>query len=207
MKKEKGMNRKMNLMPALLRAFAGMVMLAACGATGARSLAGKWKNVEYDDITWSFTGNEFTQEWGGSEGEKYTVPYKVKGNSIFTKSEMEFEIDGDTLTVVREIGGSGGYTREFERRAGASGASGAAGARALIGTWEGDYGITWSFTRNKFTQEMMGVKQTVPYKVKGNAISTEYQGAEVEIEFEIDGDTLTVDIMGITSLEFERVDE
>jgi hypothetical protein len=35
------MNRKMNLMSALLRAFAGMVMLAACDATGARSLAGK----------------------------------------------------------------------------------------------------------------------------------------------------------------------
>jgi hypothetical protein len=54
---------------------------------------------------------------------------------------------------------------------------------------------------------MMGVKQTVPYKVKGNSISTEYQGAEVEMEFEIDGDTLTVDMMGMMSLEFERVDK
>jgi sugar lactone lactonase YvrE len=83
----------------------------------------------------------------------------------------------------------------------------AGGAKALVGTWEGDYGITWSFTGNKFTQSMMGVKQTVPYKVKGNSISTEYQGAETEIEFEIDGDTLTVDIMGMVSLKFKRVDK
>jgi hypothetical protein len=85
---------------------------------------------------------------------------------------------------------------------------GATGARALIGTWEAAHGgITWSFTENKFTQTMFGsIKQTVPYKVKGNSIFTEYAGAEVEIEFEIDGDTLTVDIMGM-SLEFKRVDK
>jgi hypothetical protein len=81
---------------------------------------------------------------------------------------------------------------------------GATDAKALVGTWEGDYGITWSFTGSKFTQEMMGIKQTVPYKIKGNSISTEYQGAEVEIEFEIDGDTLTVELAGYT-LEFERI--
>jgi hypothetical protein len=74
-----------------------------------------------------------------------------------------------------------------------------------VGTWEGDHGLTWIFTRNKFTQNMGGIKQTVPYKVKGNAIATEYQGTEVEMEFEMDGDTLTIDIMGMMSLEFERV--
>jgi hypothetical protein len=91
--------------------------------------------------------------------------------------------------------------------AGCGGGGGTTGAKALVGTWEGDYGITWSFTENKFTQSMMGVKQTVPYKIKGNSISTEYQGVETEIEFEIDGDTLTVDIMGMISLKFKRVDK
>jgi hypothetical protein len=75
----------------------------------------------------------------------------------------------------------------------------------LIGTWDG-YGLTtWSFTKNQLTQEAMGIKLTYPYKVKGNIISTEYQGAEVEIDFEIDGDTLTVEMMGFP-LEFERVE-
>jgi hypothetical protein len=85
------------------------------------------------------------------------------------------------------------------------GGGGGTGAKALVGTWEGDYGTTWIFTGNKFTQEIMGIKTTVPYKVKGNSISTEYQGAEVEIDFEIDGDTLTVEMMGFP-LEFERVE-
>jgi hypothetical protein len=40
--------------------------------------------------------------------------------------------------------------------------------------------------------------------LKGNSISTEYQGVEVEMEFEINGDTLTVDIMGF-GIEFERI--
>ena len=89
--------------------------------------------------------------------------------------------------------------------AGCGGGGGATGAKALKGTWkEVDYGVTWSFTGNKFTQEMSGMKQTVPYKVKGNAISTKYEGAEVEMKFEIDGDTLTIE-MGRVSLEFERV--
>jgi hypothetical protein len=86
----------------------------------------------------------------------------------------------------------------------ASCGGGGTGAKALVGTWEGDFG-TWTFTGNKFTQEMMGIKLTYPYKVKGNSISTKYQGAEVEIDFEIDGDTLTVEMMGF-SLEFERVE-
>jgi hypothetical protein len=190
------MNRKMNLMPALLAAFAGMVMLAACGAAGAKALIGTWEG-DYG-LTWSFTGNKFTWK---REGEKDTGLYKVKGNSIFfmigeeeeDAYEMEFEIDGDTL-ILKEI-------ETYKRIASTTGAT---GAKALIGTWEGDYGITWSFTGNKFTQDMMGVKQTVPYKVKGNAISTKYEGSEVEMEFEIDGDTLTVEVMGF-DMEFERV--
>jgi hypothetical protein len=51
---------------------------------------------------------------------------------------------------------------------------------------------------------MMGVKQTVPYKVKGNSIITEYQGVEVEMDFKINGDALTVKFMGIP-IEFKRV--
>jgi hypothetical protein len=81
---------------------------------------------------------------------------------------------------------------------------GAAGARGLAGTWEGPMGITWTFTGNKFTQEMYGIKTTVPYKIKGNSISTEYQGVEVEMEFKIDGDTLSIEVMGFP-MEYERV--
>jgi hypothetical protein len=85
---------------------------------------------------------------------------------------------------------------------GGQGATG--GAKALVGTWEGPYGLTWSFTGNKFTQNMGGVKNTVPYKIKGNSLSTEYQGAEVEMDIEIDGDTLSIEAMGFV-MEFERV--
>jgi hypothetical protein len=81
---------------------------------------------------------------------------------------------------------------------------GATGAKALVGTWEGTFGLTWSFTGNKFTQSRGGVRQTVPYKIKGNSISTEYQGTEVEMDFEIDGDTLTIEVMGFV-MEFDRV--
>jgi hypothetical protein len=38
----------------------------------------------------------------------------------------------------------------------------------------------------------------------GDAITTEYQGAEAEMEYHIDGDTLTIDVMGY-GIEFERV--
>jgi hypothetical protein len=83
-------------------------------------------------------------------------------------------------------------------------AGGGSGTKALVGTWEGAYGLTWSFTGNKFTQSMGGVKQTVPYKIKGNSISTKYQDFEVEWDFEIDGDTLTIEVMGFP-IEFKRV--
>jgi hypothetical protein len=94
----------------------------------------------------------------------------------------------------------------YQKKAAGTKAAGAkvTGAKTLAGTWEGDY-VTWSFTGNKFTQEIMGVKTTVPYKVKGNTISTEYLGAEVEIDFEIDGDTLTVELEGY-ELVFERIE-
>jgi hypothetical protein len=84
---------------------------------------------------------------------------------------------------------------------------GGTGTNALVGTWEGDAGfmsVTWSFTGNRFTQSMMGVKQTVLYKVKGNSIITEYQGVEIEMDFKINGDALTVKFMGIP-IEFKRV--
>jgi hypothetical protein len=82
---------------------------------------------------------------------------------------------------------------------------GATGSKVLIGTWEGSDGSTWSFTGNKLTESIRrGVKKTVPYKVKGNSIFTEDQGVEIEMEFEIDEDILTVSIMGF-DMEFERV--
>jgi hypothetical protein len=37
-------------------------------------------------------------------------------------------------------------------------AASATGTKALVGTREGPGGITWSFTGNKFTQSMMGIK-------------------------------------------------
>jgi hypothetical protein len=95
--------------------------------------------------------------------------------------------------------------------AGCSANNGRTGAKALVGTWEapggtweGLGGITWSFTGNKFTQDMMGVKLTVPYKIKGNSIYTEYQGVETEMDFEIDGDTLRIEVMGF-GMEFKKV--
>jgi hypothetical protein len=88
--------------------------------------------------------------------------------------------------------------------AGCSANNGRTGAKALVGTWEGPRGITWSFTGNKFTQDMMGAKLTVPYKIKGNSISTEYQGVETEMGFEIDGDTLRIEVMGF-GMEFKKV--
>ncbi|GHV48139.1 hypothetical protein AGMMS49546_38440 [Spirochaetia bacterium] len=91
------------------------LVLAGCGggATGAKALVGTWEEVDFG-LTWSFTGNEFTQD---ILGVKITVPYKIKGNSISTtyegaEIEMEFEINGDTLTI--EIMGLG-LGLEFER--------------------------------------------------------------------------------------------
>ena len=80
-------------------------------------------------------------------------------------------------------------------------------AQRIIGTWEGDYGMIWTFTSNRVTYEIMGMKYTVPYKIKGSAIVMDYMGAEVECEFEIekydDEEYLTID-MGI-EMEFVRI--
>jgi hypothetical protein len=84
--------------------------------------------------------------------------------------------------------------------------------KALIGKWESDdIDMYWIFTKNKFTQETMGVKITVPYKIKNNTIVTKYEGASVEWEYEIwdfetVGDALTVYVMGY-EMEFTRVPE
>ncbi|MCL2128634.1 MAG: hypothetical protein FWH38_10305 [Treponema sp.] len=86
--------------------------------------------------------------------------------------------------------------------------SGGNSGKELKGTWEGDYGMTWTFTGNKVTYEIMGMKYTVPYKVKGSAIVMEYMGAEAEFDYEIeseDGDDyLIFNIMGM-EMEFIRV--
>ncbi|MDR2516118.1 MAG: hypothetical protein LBC88_01905 [Spirochaetaceae bacterium] len=53
----------------------------------------------------------------------------------------------------------------------------------------------------------MGVKITIPYTIKGNAIAMVYEGAEVEFEYKIDGNTLTVNFMGLMDVEFTRVEK
>jgi len=87
--------------------------------------------------------------------------------------------------------------------------NGCGGKGGLSGKWESDdlfVHMTWTFTGNKLTQEVMGVKVTIPYKIKKNAIAMVYEGAEVEFEYKIEGNTLTVDMMGMP-VEFERVKE
>ena len=68
----------------------------------------------------------------------------------------------------------------------------------LSGTWEynAGYGINlkWTFTGNRFTQEMMGVSTTVPYRVRGTSLVFENSGVEVSVDFEIENDTLKVNI-------------
>jgi hypothetical protein len=82
------------------------------------------------------------------------------------------------------------------------------GAKALIGTWkEVDFDLTqtmWTFTKDQLTQEIMGMRVTYPYKIKGNYICFNYQGADIEVKYELQGDTLKVDYM-ILDYEFKRV--
>ena len=88
-----------------------------------------------------------------------------------------------------------------------SGCSGNSG-KGLVGTWEGDFGLTWTFTGNKVTYEIMGLKYTVPYKIKDNAIIMDYMGVEAEFEYEIesedDDEYLIIYLMGM-EMEFIRV--
>jgi hypothetical protein len=84
---------------------------------------------------------------------------------------------------------------------------GCSGNGGLSGTWESDdlfFTMTWTFSGNKLTQEVMGIKITSPYKIKGNAIAMEYEGVEVEFGYKIDGNTLTIDMYG-DGVEFQRV--
>ena len=76
----------------------------------------------------------------------------------------------------------------------------------LVGTWEGDY-MDITFTSNKVTYEVMGMKYTVPYKIKGDAIVMEYMGGEGEFDFEIekdDGEEYLIIDFGM-EMEFIRV--
>ncbi|MDR1786179.1 MAG: hypothetical protein LBR23_06950 [Spirochaetaceae bacterium] len=127
-------------------------------------------------------------------------PYAFdKGKVTIGDGEVNFTVSGNTLTS-GGLWGEASFTRVTAEKK-----SAAAGSKALIGTWEeDDYGFTWSFTKTTFIQEVMGIKTSVPYKVKGNAIVTEYEGASVEMDYELDGDTLAVEVMGL-SLEFTRV--
>jgi hypothetical protein len=84
------------------------------------------------------------------------------------------------------------------------------GKGSLSGTWETEelgFKMTWNFTGNKLTQEMIGIKTTIPYTIKKGAIAMVYEGLEVEYKYKIEGNTLTV-LMGLgTSLNFKRVDK
>jgi hypothetical protein len=182
-----------------------VVGLAGCGKSDG--LVGTWKGRDFngDAITMTFTKD--TLSANDENGESETLSYRIKDNSLVMWKDDEensftftYKINGDKLTLASGQDEDDEGSIELIRVVSKSGS----GAKALVGTWEGAGGITWSFTGNKFTQEMMGVKQTVSYKIKGNSISTKYQGAEVEMEFEIDEDILTVSVMGY-DLEFERV--
>ena len=96
---------------------------------------------------------------------------------------------------------------------------------SLIGTWEWDLGpivsavldmrFRLTFTSDSFTYEMMGVRQSISYRLKDNAIIFQEGNTEVEIQYRVNGDTLSIDIgdwmgelsgIGIqTSLDFKRV--
>jgi len=72
-----------------------------------------------------------------------------------------------------------------------------------------------TFTSDSFTYEMMGVRQSISYRLKDNAIIFQEGNTEVEIQYRVNGDTLSIDIgdwmgelsgIGIqTSLDFKRV--
>ena len=77
------------------------------------------------------------------------------------------------------------------------------GSSGLNGTWvtymEGLLDSTemiWTFSGNNLTQEVMGMRVTMPYSVRGNNISMNYEGMDVELPYRIDGNRLIVDLMG-----------
>jgi sugar lactone lactonase YvrE len=137
------------------------------------------------------SGDRGYTDGAGTEAQFYSpigVAVDRKGNVYVT------DVGNRIRTITREKGGPG-------RNEGPGGKGG------LIGTWESDdlyITMTWTFTGNKLTQEVMGVKITSPYTIKGNAIAMEYEGVEVEFEYKIEGNTLTIDMYG-DGVEFERV--
>jgi hypothetical protein len=187
------------------------LVLAGCADKG---IDGTWVWTDDDSVTlnsvkYIFDNGNFdfiTPEWGNKgtytvQGKNLTITVtssQVGDNVIEYNAVHTGVINGDEITITRELRVGEFVKENFKKKPVVS------GAKALAGTWEGPMGLTWSFTGNKFTQEMYGIKTTVPYKIKGNSISTEYEGAEVEMEFEIDGDTLTIEVMGYP-MEFERV--
>jgi hypothetical protein len=176
------------------------VGLVGCGKSD--SLVGTWKGKEFNGDAFTMT---FTKDTVSFYGE--TLFYKIKDNVLVIWEDDEedsdsitYKINGDKLSLAspQDDEVSMAVSMELTRIVSKSGN----GSKALIGTWEGIEGITLTFTGNKFTQSHEGIKTTVPYKTNGNSISTEYGGAEVERDFEIDGDTLT--IAGF-DMEFKRV--
>jgi hypothetical protein len=175
------------------------VGLVGCGKSDG--LVGTWKGKDFDGDAITMTFTKDTISFNGETGF-----YKIKDNVLIVWEDDEedsqpfctYKINGDKLSLASPQDDEG--SMELTRIVSKSGS----GSKALIGTWEGDYGLEWTFTKDKFTQKIMGVSTTVPYKVKGTAIATEYEGASVELEFEIDEDILTVSIMGF-DMEFERV--
>jgi hypothetical protein len=51
------------------------------------------------------------------------------------------------------------------------------------------------FTKDTYTTEAMGMKVSVPYKIKGNSIVIEMYGVTQEIPFKLNGNTLTFNYM------------
>jgi sugar lactone lactonase YvrE len=144
------------------------------------------------------SGDMWYADGAGTEAQ-FNQPYGVavgRKGSVYVADSFNNRI----RTITREKGGPG--------RNGAPGRTGSvSGKGGLAGTWESDdlsITMTWTFTGNKLTQEVMGETIITPYTIKGNAIAMEYEGVEVEFEYKIDGNTLTVDMYG-NGVEFERV--
>ena len=95
----------------------------------------------------------------------------------------------------------------------------------LVGTWEWDLGpiagfvldmkFSMTFTSDRFSYEMMGIRQSMPYRIRDNTIIFQEGNTEIEIQYRVSGDTLSIDLgdwmsgftgMGVsTSLDFKRV--
>lgn len=217
------MKKKFSVLGMLAMMLAFGLVFVSCD----KSIDGTWVSIDdyvipysvkyiFDNGNFEFIAPEISVKGIHHPEWREKGIYAVEGNNLtITATSFQYDNDiikideeeyvvktgiikGDEISITRELRVGEYETINFKKIPVVS------DAKALVGTWEGGYGLTWSFTRNRFTQDMGGIKQTFPYKIKGNSISTQYQGAEVELEYEIVGDILVVDLMGFR-MEFERV--